>query len=45
MERGGLIQYLAVVETDCFQMNELTIFEVSTSFTLYSQELTFVSII
>lgn len=40
----GLFQYLAPVESNCFQMNELIMLGASTNFILCSQKLTFMAI-
>lgn len=42
--RRGLFQYLAPVEGNCFQMNELIMLGASTNFILCSQKLTFMAI-
>lgn len=44
MEKGDLFQYLAPVESNCFQMNELIMLGASTTFILCSQELTSMAI-
>lgn len=44
MERRGLFQYLAPVESNCFQINERIKLGASAAFILCSQEFTFLGI-